>query len=105
MKYVSEVTNKVYKTVEELEKDEAKVLAEKAAKEKAEAEKKATREARAKEVNEALEAAEKAQKEATEKLSAFCKDYGVFHTSLKNADMVLGNQNPFRAFFRDFFDF
>ncbi len=105
MKYISDVTGKVYETVEALQKEEAQVAAEKAAKEKALAEKKANREARAKEVDEALKAAVEAQKVATEKLNAFCKDYGVFHTSIENADIILGNQNPFDRFFHTFWGF
>ena len=105
MKYISDVTGKVYETVEALEKDEKLVADEKAAKEKALAEKKANREARAKEVDEALKAAVEAQKAATEKLEAFCKDYGVFHTSIENADAILGNMSPFDRFFRTFWGF
>lgn len=105
MKYISDVTGKVYETVEALEKDEKCVAEKKAAEEKALAEKKANREARAKEVDEALRASVEAQKVATEKLNAFCKDYGVFHTSIENADVILGNMNPFDRFFRTFWGF
>jgi len=105
MKYVSDVTGKVYNTVDALEQDEKKVAEEKAAAEKALAEKKANREARAKEVDEALKAAVEAQKTASEKLAAFCKDYGVFHTSIENADVILGNQSPFDRFFRSVWGF
>ena len=105
MKYLSEVTKKVYDTVDELNAEEEKVLAARKERELAEAEKKAKREERAKEVEEALKLALEAQKEANEKLEAFCKDYGTFHTSLKNADMVLGNYDPFRNFFKTFWGF
>ena len=105
MKYLSEVTKKVYDTVDELNTEEEKVLAARKERELAEAEKKAKREERAKEVEEALKFALEAQKEANEKLEAFCKDYGTFHTSLKNADMVLGNYDPFRNFFKTFWGF
>ena len=105
MKYISDVTGKVYETVDALEQEEKKVLAEREEKEKALAEKKANREARAKEVDEALKAAVEAQKVATEKLDAFCKDYGVFHTSIENADAILGNMSPFDRFFRTFWGF
>lgn len=104
MKYISDVTGKVYETVDALEQEEKKVLAEREEKEKALAEKKANREARAKEVDEALKAAVEAQKVANEKLAAFCKDYGPFHTSIENADMVLGLQSPFDRFFRHFWE-
>jgi hypothetical protein len=105
MKYLSEVTNKAYDTVDELNAAEEKALTARKAQELAEAEKKAKREARAKEVEEALKAALEAQKVANEKLQAFCKDYGTFHTSLKDADMILGNYDPFRNFFRTFWGF
>lgn len=105
MKYLSEVTKKVYDTVDELNAEEEKVLTARKERELAEAEKKAKREERAKEVEEALKFALEAQKEANEKLEAFCKDYGTFHTSLKNADMVLGNYDPFRNFFKTFWGF
>lgn len=105
MKYISDVTGKVYNTVAALEKDEQKVAAEKAAKEKAVAEKKAAREARAKEVDEALKIAVEAQKAASEKVAAFCKDYGAFHTTVENADMILGNASPFDRMFRSFWSF
>lgn len=105
MKYLSEVTKKVYDTVDELNAEEEKVLTARKERELAEAEKKAKREERAKEVEEALKFALEAQKEANEKLEAFCKDYGTFHTSLKNTDMVLGNYDPFRNFFKTFWGF
>ena len=74
MKYLSEVTNKVYDTVDELNTEEGKVLAARKERELAEAEKKAKREERAKEVEEALKTALDAQKVANEKLQAFCPD-------------------------------
>ena len=67
--------------------------------------KKEAREARAKEVDAAIKAAVEAQKVATDKLNAFCKDYGVFHTSVENANALLGNMNPFDNFFRNFWGF
>ena len=105
MKYLSEVTKKVYDTVDELNAEEEKVLTARKERELAEAEKKAKREERAKEVEESLKFALEAQKDANEKLQAFCKDYGTFHTSLKDADMVLGNYDPFRNFFKTFWGF
>lgn len=105
MKYLSEVTNKAYDTIDELNAEEEKVLSARKAREAAEAEKKAKREERAKEVEEALKFALDAQKEANEKLEAFCKDYGAFHTSLKDANMVLGNYDPFHQLFKTFWGF
>lgn len=105
MKYFSDVTNKVYDTVEELNNEETKIIEARKAQEAAVAEKKAQREARAKEVEEAIKVALDAQKVANDKLQAFCKDYGTFHTSLKNADTILGLNDPFRNFFKTFWGF
>lgn len=105
MKYFSDVTNKVYDTVEELNNEETKIIEARKAQEVAVAEKKAQREARAKEVEEAIKVALDAQKVANDKLQAFCKDYGTFHTSLKNADTILGLNDPFRNFFKTFWGF
>ena len=105
MKYLSEVTNKAYDTVDELNAAEEKALSVRKAREAAEAEKKAKREERAKEVEEALKFALDAQKEANEKSEAFCKDYGAFHTSLKDANIILGLNDPFRNFFKTFWGF
>ena len=105
MKYFSDVTNKVYETVEQLNEAENKILAERKQKELDVQKKKEAREARAKEVDAAIKAAVEAQKIATDKLNAFCKDYGVFHTSVENANALLGNMNPFDNFFRNFWGF
>ena len=105
MKYFSDVTNKVYETVDALQEAEKSVLAERQAKELDAQKKKEDREARAKEVDAAIKAAVEAQKVATDKLNAFCKDYGVFHTSVENANALLGNMNPFDNFFRTFWGF
>lgn len=75
MKYLSEVTNKAYDTIEALEKAEAAV---KTAKNE--------RAVAAKEVEKAMTAAHEAQKVANEKLEAFCQKYGSFKTTLKDAD-------------------
>lgn len=105
MKYFSDVTNKVYNTVEELNNEETKIIEARKAQEVAVAEKKAKREARAKEVEEAIKVALEAQKAANDKLQDFCKDYGTFHTSFKNADTILGLNDPFRNFFKTFWGF
>ena len=105
MKYFSDVTNKVYETVEALQEAEKSVLEERQAKELAAQKKKEEREVRAKEVDAAIKAAVDAQKIATDKLNAFCKDYGTFHTTVANANALLGNVNPFDNFFRTFWGF
>lgn len=108
MKILSEKTNKYYDTVEDCiaaEKEfDAKVLAEQKKKD----ELAAVRKARADEVEKAYQnlievkktaakAVEDAKKEYSDKLTAFCKDYGQFHMTLKT-----GIDNPFDAF--DIFD-
>lgn len=82
MKYFSELTKRVYETVEELE------AAEKVEQEKldAEAAKKAKRAEKAKEVEQALADVNAAYKHYTEVLEAFCKDYGAYHTTLTGDD-------------------
>ena len=72
MKYVSEVTNKMYATVEELKADEAKYAAKQAEQKKL----KENRAARAKEVEEAID-------HARDLMDAFLKDYGSFYSTVK----------------------
>lgn len=88
----SEKTGKQYKTVEECLADE-KAFDKKIADKKAEEEKLLEeRKARAKRVEEKLAFAAEAKKDAEEELRAFVKDYGSFHTTLKEA------QTPFSWF-------
>lgn len=84
MKFVSELTNKIYDSVDELEKAEAEVKAEQNRKEKL----KEARAERAKEVEEAFKAVNEAQKHANELLTAFCKDYGAWHKTYHDVDEV-----------------
>lgn len=93
MKYYSELTKKVYDTPELLEEAEKVVLEANKAKEK----KLAERAERAKAVETAIEAANKAKKEADKALSDFCKEYGSFHTTIKEPNSVYG-------WFNDWFD-
>jgi len=83
MKYYSDVTKKIYETEDELTKAELAVD-----------EKKSQREARAKEVETAINEAKEANKKAYDCLSAFCHDYGAYHTSISNVD----NFDPFHLF-------
>ena len=73
MKYYSEVTEKTYDTVAELQKAEDEVKNAKT-----------QRAARAKEVEKAIEEANAAQEKANNLLNKFLKDYGSFHTTVKN---------------------
>lgn len=76
MKYYSEKLNKVFETVDALEKAEAELEAKNAEKKK----KAEARAIRAKEV-------EDAYKNYRTLLDAFCKDYGSFHTSYSTSDL------------------
>ena len=89
MKYYSEQLNKLFNSVEELQAAEDKVNAAKRVEEEKKAQLKAQREKRAKEVEDAFKLAAEAQKKANELLNAFVKDYGSFHTTMKNAPVSL----------------
>lgn len=84
MKYYSEMTKKLY------DSEDALVTAETAATEaeaKAKAEKERVaieRKVRADEIEKARAAMVAAQKEYRDKLEAFCKDYGTYHTTIKS---------------------
>ena len=87
MKYYSEMTNRLYDSVEALEAEELKIKqaeeAKRKAKEEAErkvAEEKSNRAAAAKEVKEAC-------KVYMTKLNDFCEKYGSFHMTLKGDDI------------------
>lgn len=84
MKYYSEELKKLFDNEDELTKAESKakeVALAKEEKEKALREERATR---AKEVEEAFKAARDAEKKANELMSGFLKDYGSFHTTIKD---------------------
>jgi hypothetical protein len=85
MKFYSEQLKKLFDTPEELLAAEEKVNAAKRAEEEKKAQLKAQREQRAKEVEDAFKIAAEAQKKANELLNAFVKDYGSFHTTMKDA--------------------
>lgn len=94
MKYYSEVTSKVYDTIDALtaaekaaeekrKEEEARI-----AKEKAEKEKKANeRKVRADEVEKARQVMIDAQKAYRELLQKFCRDYGAFHKTFTTAEL------------------
>lgn len=91
--YCNEYTDELFDTEEKARESERKYLAAQEAKKKAETEKLAAqkkkeseRAARAKEVEEALKAFTDARKNYVEKLNAFCKDYGSFHTTVKGTN-------------------
>jgi hypothetical protein len=85
MKIYSEKTNQEYQTVDEClaaEKEFDEAVAAEEAKKKELAE---TRKSRAAEVEDAYKAVLEANKVYREKLNAFIKDYGSFHTTIKDS--------------------
>lgn len=95
MKYYSEETKKLYDSEEELAKAEEVVKEAREKREQLLKEKKEQRAARAKEVEDAFKEAKEAADKANKLLSEFCKDYGSFHTTLKD---------PFRNIFDMFWN-
>lgn len=89
MKFYSEQLSKLFDTQAELETAEEKANAAKRAEEEKKAKLKANRETRAKEVEDAFKTAAEAQKKANELLNAFLKDYGSYHTTLKDAPVSI----------------
>jgi hypothetical protein len=85
MKFYSEQLNKLFNTAEELQAAEDKINAAKKAEEERKANLKAQREERAKAVEEAFKVANETQKQANKLLNEFIKDYGSYHTSVKEA--------------------
>lgn len=89
MKYYSEQLNQLFDTPEELLAAEDKVNAAKRAEEEKKVQLKAQREQRAKEVEDAFKVAYDDTKRAYELLSAFVKDYGAYHTSIKDVPVSM----------------
>ena len=89
MKFYSEQLSKLFDTQAELETAEEKENAAKRAEEEKKAKLKANRETRAKEVEDAFKTAAEAQKKANELLNTFLKDYGSYHTTLKDAPVSI----------------
>lgn len=90
MKYYSELTKKVYDSVEDVEKAEAELRKEEEVKEAAKQE----RADAAKKVEEAFKEASEANKRAKELLDEFLKKYGSFHKTYTK-----GVLNPFSDWF------
>ena len=84
MKYYSEELKKLFDNEDELTKAESKAKEVTLAKEEKEKALREERAARAKEVEEAFKAARDAEKKANELLNKFVKDYGSFHTTIKD---------------------
>lgn len=84
MKYYSEELKKLFDNEDELTKAENKAKEVALAKEKKEKALREERATRAKEVEDAFKAARDAEKKANELLNEFVKDYGSFHTTIKD---------------------
>ena len=89
MKFYSETLKKFYDSAEDCEKAEVAYQKELEAKRAAEQKKAETRKARAEEVEAAMKAAAEARAKYEKLLHEFCKDYGAFHYSYKDADQSL----------------
>lgn len=84
MKYYSEELKKLFNTQEELTEAENKAKEVALAKEEKEKTLREERATRAKEVEEAFKAARDAEKKANKLMNTFLKDYGSFHTTIKD---------------------
>ena len=96
MKFYSEETKGFYDTEEELVEAEEAAIEAKTKREQELKERREQRAARAKEVEDAYKDAAAAREKADKLLSAFCKDYGSFHTTLRE---------PFKNIFDMFWGF
>lgn len=86
-RYYSDITNKLYDTMSDLEKAEKKVITEREEKKAKEQKKADERKARAQEVDELQKVYVKARKDYTDALEKFCKDYGTYHTSVSTDNL------------------
>lgn len=110
MKFYSEQLNQLFNTAEELQAAEEKANAARRAEEEKKAQLKATRETRAKEVEEAIRQAQEDQKKANASnkhavnvLNAFVKDFGAYHTTLRDAIKDTAFEDIFSTFFGNLF--
>jgi len=104
-KYWNEYTNEVFDTEEEAIASEKKYLELQAARKKAEAEREAARKKkdseraeRAKQVNEAAKKLMEAKKNYHKVLADFCKDYGAYHCSSNEPDLLEALLDEFEIF-------
>lgn len=86
-RYYSDITNKLYDSMDDLEKAEKKTIAEREEKKAKEQKKADERKARAQEVDDLRKTYVDARKAYTEALENFCKDYGTYHTSISTDNL------------------
>lgn len=96
MKYISELTNKIYDTIEECEKADETFLAERAAKEETKRKQAKEKEARQAEIEAAFEALTEARKHYSELRDNFVKDYGCLRMTFDNPRKVLSSEDFFK---------
>ena len=83
-RFYSDITNKLYDSMDDLEEAEKKVIAKREEKRVAEQKRSDERKARAQEIDELRKTYVDARKAYTEALEKFCNDYGTFHTSISS---------------------
>lgn len=86
-RYYSDITNKLYDSMDDLEKAEKNTIAEREEKKAKEQKKADERKARAQEVDDLRKAYVDARKAYSEALEKFCKDYGTYHTSISTDNL------------------
>lgn len=86
-RYYSDITNKLYDSMSDLEKAEKKTIAEQEEKKAKEQKRADERKARAREIDELQKTYVDARKAYTEALEKFCNDYGTFHTSISSDNL------------------
>lgn len=86
-RYYSDITNKLYDSMSDLEEAEKKVITEQEEKKAKEQKKADERKARAQEVDDLQRVYVGARKAYSEALEKFCKDYGTYHTSISTDNL------------------
>ena len=83
-RFYSDITNKLYDSMDDLEEAEKKIIAKREEKRVAEQKRADERKARAQEIDELQKTYVDARKAYTEALEKFCNDYGTFHQPFSN---------------------
>lgn len=86
-RFYSDITNKLYDTMADLEGAEKSFIEAKEEKKRKEQQKADERKARAQEVEDLRKAYIDARKSYTDALQHFCDDYGTFHTSVSSDNL------------------
>lgn len=86
-RYYSDITNKLYDSMDDLEEAEKKIITKREEKRVAEQRRADERKVRAQEIDELQKTYVEARKAYTEALEKFCNDYGTFHTSISSDNL------------------